>query len=51
MLILLVVEMKCCWFVNKFQLAARNYPDNQPEDSIVHDVLTIGEEILDEDRY
>jgi hypothetical protein len=26
MLVLLVLEMKCTWFINKFQLTARNYP-------------------------
>ncbi len=50
MLVMLVLEMKCCWFVNKFHLAAKNYPENQAEDSIVRDVLTIGEDISDEER-
>jgi hypothetical protein len=45
MLVLLVLEMKCCWFVNKFQLAARNHPEHEEDDTIVREVLTVGEGI------
>lgn len=54
MLVLLVLEMKCSWFVNKFQITARNYPPEHEEDIIVRDVLTTGEaedEDMDESAY
>lgn len=42
--------MKCSWFVNKFQITAKNYPPEQEEEVIIRDVLTAEEQLHEEEE-